>query len=153
MSGKPLSPAIAQALAAAEDYMRNEHALYRNLPMETTSVGRGEIEVSVTIPEAFADGPSLHGGIFTTLLDTILAVSAWTQMEQFEPLATINLKTDFFHPAPPGVVVTCTAQCEGILEEVAVCHGRAILPSGQTIAHAAGTFMVGTTMATKGSRL
>lgn len=153
MSREDISPAIAQALTMAGNHLRNEHVLFRDIPMKPRSVGRGDVQIDITLPDTFDDGGKIFGGFYTILLDTILAVAAWTKMDVFEPLATINLKTDFFDSVPGGETIRCHAQCEGITDEVAFCHGRAITLEGHILAHAAGTFMVGTSKSVEGSRL
>ncbi|WOI54646.1 PaaI family thioesterase [Parvularcula sp. LCG005] len=136
-----IAPAIAQALAFAEKHMQSEHKLFRDIPMRTTSVGVGSVAVEITLPAAFADDDETFGGLYTILLDTILAVGAWTRMDAFAPLSTINLKTDFFSPATTGNVVLCEAECDGIIDNVAVCSGR-MTRDGQLAAKAQGTFLV-----------
>lgn len=149
-----ISPAMTEALAMAAHHMRTEHVLFRDIPFETLSLDWGQVAFSMTPPASFADDEQIHGGLYTILLDTILAVAAWTKMEAFQPLATINLKTDFFASVPPGTAIECRAACEGIVDEVAFCHGSALGPDGTTLAQAAGTFMVGTASASnQGSRL
>lgn len=149
-----LSPAIVKALSFAGNFLKNEHALFRKIPFKPKSVGRGEASVLITLPAEFADGDEVHGGVYTILLDSLLAVSAWTRMETFEPMVTINLKTDFYQSVPPGTEIECRAHCEGIQDQVAVCHGHAMTLGGDVLAHAAGTFLVGgATAPGKGSRL
>ncbi|MEM9234485.1 MAG: PaaI family thioesterase, partial [Pseudomonadota bacterium] len=115
---------------------------------------RGMIEFEVTVPGIFSDGDEIHGGLFTILLDTILATAAWSRMDTFQPLATINLKTDFFIDAKSGDVMLFRATCQSIEDDVAFCQGMAFGPDGKPVAQADGTFMVGTTSpAVKGSRL
>ncbi|MEM6649708.1 MAG: PaaI family thioesterase [Pseudomonadota bacterium] len=134
--------------------MRSEHVLFKDIPFKNLSADRGNVAFAITLPTHFSDGEEIHGGLFTILLDTILAVAAWTKMDVFQPQATINLKTDFFASVPPGTTIECHATCEDIVDEVAFCRGRALCPDGKKLAHAAGTFMVGTSSSTpKGSRL
>ncbi len=143
MSGpEDLSPAVRQALTYAETHMKTQHVLFRDIPFRTKNVGRGEATIKVTLPATFADGDEIHGGFYTIMLDTLLGVSAWSMMEVFQPIVTINLKTDFYRSAPPKTDILFTAHCEGIVDDVAVCHGRATTEQGDLLAHAAGTFLV-----------
>ncbi|MEM9422461.1 MAG: PaaI family thioesterase [Pseudomonadota bacterium] len=137
-----LSPAIRDALTFAETHLRTQHALFREIPFRTKKVERGEATIEVTLPKAFADGEAIHGGLYTILLDTLLGIAAWSRMEEFLPIVTINLKTDFYGEAPPEATIRCTAHCEGIVDDVAICHGRATTLDGKLLAHAAGTFLV-----------
>lgn len=152
-SGDELAPGVAQALAFVGQQARREHALFRELPIKTEDIGRGRIRVAITLPPQFADGDVIHGGLYTILLDTLLAVAGWTQMDEFLPQATISLHTDFFSDAAPGETVICEASCAGIVNDVAFCKGAASRRDGTLLVQAAGTFLVGTTSKRKESRL
>ena len=141
--GGEIAPAIAEMFSAMGRHMQTEHPLFGKLAVKPVRFGRGDVAVKLTAEETFADGEAIHSGLYTILLDTLLGMPAWSTMEQFEPIATINLKTDVMGQAAPGARILCEAECSGIVDDVAVCHGRASM-GGTLIAKAAGTFLVGT---------
>lgn len=151
-----VSEATLKALEAFLKHARTQHKLMRDIPVKPMTLGRGYVEMAVTMPEPFTDGEVIHGGLYSILLDTILAVAAWSKLDTFQPLATINLKTDFFTAAKAGEVLSFTATCRSVVNDVAFCQGSVTAASGDPVAQADGTFMVGTSAAAptaKGSRL
>lgn len=149
-----LTEATRKALEAFHHHAQTQHELFKTIPMKPTMVGRGHVEFEGKLPGHFADGEHMHGGFFTILLDTVLAVAAWSRMEVFQPMATINLKTDFFTDVAPLSDMKIKATCPSIADDVAFCQGTIFTGDGTPIAQADGTFMVGTTSpSVKGSRL
>ena len=154
MTDKSDLPPLIGMLEAARPMIEKEHPLFSSLGLKTTLIARGEVGFVLSVPEDFADGDHVHGGIFTILLDTILGYSVWSRMEEFAAIATINLKTDFFGTTEAGQRVHFKATCEGIRDDVAVCSARAECETtGELIATGAGTFMVGTRNKSAPSRL
>ena len=47
-----------------------------------------EVRSLRTVGDDFVDGPLIHGGILTIVLDTLLGYSVWTSLDQFTPIAT-----------------------------------------------------------------
>lgn len=144
MSLGDITDATRKALEAFHTHAQTQHELLKTIPMTPKSVGRGHISFEVTMPELYTDGGVIHGGLFTILLDTILAASAWTLMDEFQPLATINLKSDYFIDVHPGDVIRFKAVCQSIADSVAFCQGTAYNRDREPVAQADGTFMVGT---------
>ncbi|MGV6801771.1 MAG: PaaI family thioesterase [bacterium] len=155
MSGHENASEFAIAmLSAIRPSIENQHPLFGKVDLDVTSVGRGTMSCTLTAIEAFSDGAVIHGGMFTILLDTILAYAVWTRMDNFKPIATINLKTDYLGHATPGDRIICNAHCQNIHDNVAFCTGNAVLADTKSpIANAAGTFMVGTKNISAKSRL
>lgn len=141
---RPLAPNIAQAFQGIQAAFTQEHPLFTEMAPKPMKVGRGEIAISVTPTDRFLDGERIHSGLMTILLDTVMGMVAWTEMEEFQPLATINLQTDTYCHAVPGKSIVTEAICEGIMDSVAICRGKASSEDGTLLATAAGTFMVGT---------
>ncbi len=146
----PISP----MLEAARGFIESEHPLFKSLGLKTTRLSEGEVSFRLTVPETYSDGEFIHGGIFTIMLDTILGYAVWTRLDEFRPIATINLKTDYFADISPNTSLICSGICEGIRNDVAYCAGRALIEgSNELVATAAGTFMTGTRSTSTKSRL
>ncbi|MGV6819534.1 MAG: PaaI family thioesterase [Parvularcula sp.] len=139
-------PADAPNILSARD-------IFRDVAFHPTPVAPGRASLRTRLPAHFLDGETLHGGIYTILLDTVLAIAIWTRLEQFEPLVTINLKTDFFRSVPAGTDLSLDASCEDIVDNVAVSRGEVQDPDGRILASAEGTFLVGGASPDRGSRL
>ncbi|MEM9839801.1 MAG: PaaI family thioesterase [Pseudomonadota bacterium] len=141
---KPLAPGIAIAFQGISAAFANEHPLFTELKPKPLRVGRGELAVEITPTERFCDGDRISSGLMTILLDTIMGMATWSDLENFKPLATINLQTDTYDFARPGKKIVCEAICEGIMDDVSIVRGKATSEGGRLLATAAGTFMVGT---------
>jgi len=141
---EPLAPSIAMAFEGIRAAFAKEHPLFSQLKPKALRVGRGDLAIQLTPTETFLDGDRVHSGLMTVLLDTIMGMATWSDLETFEPLATINLQTDTYCQAEPGKNIICEAICEGIMDDVSIVRGKATSEDGTLLATAAGTFMVGT---------
>lgn len=141
---EPLAPRIAQAFLGIQAAFTNEHPLFTQLAPKPLRVGRGDIAIELTPTETFLDGETIHPGLMTIILDTVMGIATWSDLDEFQPLATINLQTDTYCHAKPGRKIVCEAICEGIMDDVSIVRGRARSDDGTLLATAAGTFMVGT---------
>ncbi|MDO5687686.1 MAG: PaaI family thioesterase [Neisseria sp.] len=85
-----------------------------------------------------SDSRVLHGGAVTTLIDVVGAVAVAAHLPEIEALATLDLRIDYLHPAPPAERVFATAECYRLSGQVAfvrtVCYAR----------HAEDPFALGT---------
>jgi acyl-coenzyme A thioesterase PaaI-like protein len=140
----PLAPDIAQAFQGIQAAFTQEHPLFSELAPKALRVGRGEMKIRLTPSETFLDGADINPGLMTVILDTVMGMVTWTNLDRFQPLATINLQTDTFSHAKAGTNIICEAICEGIMDDVSIVRGRAVSEDGTLLATAAGTFMVGT---------
>ena len=87
----------------------------------------------------------LHGGVITALLDTASGFAVHTRLSEWSPIATLDLRIDYLKPAERGETVTARAECYRMSKHVAFCRGVAYHRDPEDpIAHAAGSFMLGT---------
>jgi uncharacterized protein (TIGR00369 family) len=87
----------------------------------------------------------LHGGVITTLLDTVAGLSVYTVMDEIVPIATLDLRIDYLKPATPGRDVLGYAHCYRRSRNVAFVWGLAYHDDrDDPIAHAAASFMLST---------
>lgn len=56
---------------------------------------------------------ALHGGVITTLLDTASGMCIFLKTQTLAPMATLDLRVDYFKPVVPG---------RGIISEVSCCY-------------------------------
>ncbi|MEL7487416.1 MAG: PaaI family thioesterase, partial [Pseudomonadota bacterium] len=118
-------------------------------------IGAGETRFSLDLNPEFDDGDGkIHSGLMTIILDSIFGITVLTALEALQPIATINLRTDFLGDAGIGARAVCDAKCVAIRNDVATVRGALTREAdGALLASAAGAFMVGTRGATKASRL
>jgi len=150
-----INPAIGAMLHSARDFLTHEHALFSSLGLKPLLVGRGQTRFSFDVPGEFGDGDgSAHSGFLTIVLDSIMGLTVFTALEEFKPIATINLRTDYLDRAKCGVRAVCECRCLNIIDEIAFVHGEvATEEGGALIATSAGAFIVGARGAAKASRL
>ncbi len=87
----------------------------------------------------------LHGGVITALLDATSGLSVFGALAAPTPIATLDLRIDYLRPAEVGQAVVARATCYKVTRNVAFT--RAVAYHGDPddpIAHAVGTFMLGT---------
>ncbi|MDQ1152992.1 PaaI family thioesterase [Brevundimonas sp. SORGH_AS_0993] len=53
----------------------------------------------------------LAGGLVTTLLDHIGGLAVWTVLDQFQPIATLDLRVDYMRAARPRQDLFAQARC------------------------------------------
>ena len=140
-----VSPPIAAMMEGMRQRFETEHPLFGRLDFRTLRIARGDIAVSLRVPDNFADGDFVHTGFLTIILDSIFGMATFLALDTPTPIATINLKTDTFACVPPETRLVCEAACDGIADDVAIVRGQATREADAAlVATAAGTFMVGT---------
>ena len=147
-TAREVSPPIAAMMEGMRQRFETEHPLFGRLEFKTLRIARGDIAVSLRVPDTFsdggADGEHVHTGFLTIILDSIFGMATFLALDAPQPIATINLKTDTSRRVPPGTRLTVEAGCEGITDDVSIVRGRATGEDGALVASAAATFMVGT---------
>lgn len=150
-----ISPVIAGMLKSAREFLAHEHSLFRSLRLSPVLIGRGKMSFSMELPAAFAaDDDGVHEGLHTIILDSIMGLTVFTVIEEFKPIATVNLRTDHLRRAKPGARAVCACECVALVDEIAHVTGRLAEENSQTLlSTGTGAFMVGTRGPVKGSRL
>jgi acyl-coenzyme A thioesterase PaaI-like protein len=154
-STRDINPAIGGMLRSARDFLAHEHSLFRTLDLQPVLIGKGKATFSMALPAAFC-GPdgTIHGGLYTIILDSIFGLAVFTALEEIKPIATVNLRTDYIASISAGERAVCAAECEAVRDDVAYVTGRLTLETtGKLLATGAGAFMVGTKGPIKGMRL
>lgn len=87
----------------------------------------------------------LHGGVITTLMDSVCGLAVFAALERLTPIATLDLRIDYLRPATPGLALLAEAHCYKVTRHVAFVRGMSYHEHpGDPVAHSAGTFMIGT---------
>ncbi len=88
----------------------------------------------------------VHGGVITTLLDTLCGAVVLSSVPENTPIATLDLRIDYLHPAMPGHEIRGSVECYKVTANIAFVRGLAYHDTtADPIAHCAGTFMLGAT--------
>ena len=87
----------------------------------------------------------LHGGVITALLDGASGASVFAALDDFVPIATLDLRIDYLRPAEAGKSVIAKATCYKVTKNVAFTRAVAYHDDpDDPIAHSVGTFMLST---------
>ncbi|WP_411820653.1 PaaI family thioesterase [Hyphococcus formosus] len=155
MRSDEINPAIGKMLSGARDWLLHEHSLFYSLDLKPILIGRNKATFSVHLPQDFLDANGyVHGGLLTIIMDSIFGLAAFTALDEFNPIATINLRTDYLTNTKAGGRVICAAECIKLRGDVAYVVGD--LRAEQTdeqVATATGAFMIGTRSSNVASRL
>lgn len=87
----------------------------------------------------------LHGGAITALLDGASGSAVFAALDEFVPIATLDLRIDYLRPAEAGHPVHARATCYKMTRNVAFTRAVAYHDDpDDPIAHSVGTFMLST---------
>jgi uncharacterized protein (TIGR00369 family) len=102
--------------------------------------GRGRLELVVAEGHLRTFG-ILHGGIFATLLDAAMGLSAASVAPEGHDVVTVQLGVNFIRPVGPGERLVATGQVEHAGRRTAVARGEIRTDGGDLAALGTGTFM------------
>jgi len=87
----------------------------------------------------------LHGGVITTLIDTVCGFAVFCGLGEIKPIATLDLRIDYLKPATPGLDLYAYAHCYKSTRNIAFARAVAYHEDREDpIANTAATFMIGT---------
>ena len=87
----------------------------------------------------------LHGGVVTTLIDTVCGMAVMARLMKILTIATLDLRIDYLAPARAGETLYATAQCYRTTRSIAFCRAWAWHKGAEAeeqVATCAGTFML-----------
>ena len=120
----------------------------RALGFRIVTFGPEEIIGFVPYDERLVGNPLTgvpHGGVVTTLLDTIGGIAVWARLERFLAMATLDLRIDYLRPSTPGADVYGRVECYKLTRNVAFTRGTAFNESpADPIAAMTATYMLNT---------
>jgi len=91
------------------------------------------------------DSGVLHGGVMTTLLDSVSGMAVFSVIEDGASAATLDLRIDYLKPATPEKVIPAEAEVHKLSRSVAFVRANAFHEGApdKPIVHGFGSFMVG----------
>lgn len=117
------------------------------LGLEFLEVERGRCSAKLRYQRRLAGNPQngvLHGGVVTTLLDTVGGAAAFSVASQGQSVATLDLRIDYLRAAHPTDALHGEAQCYRLTRTVAFVRGEACdLDRNRPVAHFVATFAMG----------
>ena len=116
------------------------------LGIEVTEISEGQVRMRLPFrPEYVGDPtrPSLHGGVLSTLLDTVGGAAVWSTVTIADRVSTIDLRVDYLLPARLEPVLA-EAHVVRTGRRVAVVAMRAFHESApaQTVAEGKGVYNI-----------
>ncbi len=117
------------------------------LGINMTKYTRGHCEAYVEYDPKLAGDPDsgvVHGGVITTLMDSIGGAVAFSKIKAGQSVATLDLRIDYLKPAKPGSRINGVADCYKLTKNVAFVRGIAFNDDADDpIANCTATFMIG----------
>jgi uncharacterized protein (TIGR00369 family) len=115
--------------------MKTEEALIRRaietlipfnqfLGIKVKSIERGKVTLVLPFRSEFIGDPTrpaLHGGVLSTLIDMAGGAAVWTELEETDRIATVDLLVDYLMPAAPATI-SADARISRIGNRVAVAR-------------------------------
>lgn len=122
------------------------------LGLEVVAVARNTATLALPYREEFVGDPEtgvLHGGVVTTLIDSVCGMALFASLEKLQAIATLDLRIDYLKPAAAHKRLLATAECYKMTRTIAFLRARAYHEEApdDLIASAAGAFMVGSSEA------
>ena len=87
----------------------------------------------------------VHGGIVTTLLDTVGGMAALVRQGESTVMATLDLRIDYLRPSTPGEDLAARVECYKLTRNIAFTRGFAFNDdSDDPLASMSATYMLNT---------
>lgn len=128
-------------------YFGTQHPLFKAMGIDIVAVEDGRAEMTMPCTPRMQDGRgALHRGAMVTLLDNTCGLAIFSALGTVQPIATIDLRVDYFRPLPPGTGIRCVVECVNTTTTVACISGRATTDDSAATPLAAvnGTFAINT---------
>lgn len=118
----------------------------KRLGIKLVRMRRGSCEAYIEYREHFAGDPEsgvVHGGLITTLMDTLGGGCVFSLIQKGRSVATLDLRIDYLQPAITNERINGFAECYKLTRNIGFVRGHAFNHDrARPIAHCAATFMV-----------
>jgi uncharacterized protein (TIGR00369 family) len=130
---------LAPAMTAASPYAQAMAA-------ELVEVEPGRALLRLPYQDAFIGDPDtgvIAGGVVTALLDQTCGYAVWSALDEFSPIATLDLRIDYMRPARPREALQAQAECYKLGKAIAFVRGLAFeTDPADPVAAAQGVFVL-----------
>ena len=123
----------------------------RELGIRVVDVASATVTMTLDYQARLVGNPEtgfLHGGVITTLVDTVSAMSVFAALRQLIVIATLDLRIDYLKPATAGRELVARAECYKTTRQIAFTRCTAYHDPADPIASCVGTFMIGSSSTT-----
>ncbi|MCG8549590.1 MAG: PaaI family thioesterase [Desulfobacterales bacterium] len=120
----------------------NKGPFFKHLSMQVTELNIGYSKVTATIREKYMNPfGSVHGGVFSSLIDTAAYWAAYCDLREDQGLVTVDLKIDLLAPVLDKIVIV---EGKRIKSGQTLCLTEAQMfnESGKILAHGTSKLMV-----------
>lgn len=119
----------------------------RAIGLEGVSLSPEKVVLKVGWREDLVGNPLsgvVHGGVITTLLDTVCGIVTFANVPQGRAVATLDLRIDYLKPAEPGADILGAGEVYRLTRSVAFVRGLAYQGGEDNpVANCVATFMIG----------
>jgi uncharacterized protein (TIGR00369 family) len=134
--------------AVVERYVQGGIPHCKALGIRVISVGRNSATFALPYnPELVGDPTTgvLHGGVVTTLVDSVCGIAVFAALQRLQAIATLDLRIDYLRPAIAEKELYATAECFRLTRSIAFLRARAYHPDAPDdwVASCVSAFMVG----------
>ena len=120
----------------------------RAIGFELVDIGANFAVGRIPYRQALVGNPAsgvVHGGIVTTLLDTVGGMAALARRGEFLVMATLDLRLDYLRPSTPGEDLAGRVECYKLTRNVAFTRGFAFnADPDDPLASMSATYMLNT---------
>jgi uncharacterized protein (TIGR00369 family) len=119
---------------------------FQELGIRIVDLGRGFCAAQLEPSARLVGNPdtgAVHGGVVTTLLDSVGGAAAFSVIRNGQTVATLDLRIDYLRMSDPQRAIFGRAECYRLSRSVAFVRGLAYCDEEEPLAHCAATFMVG----------
>ena len=89
------------------------------------------------------DSQVLAGGLVTTMLDHVGGLAIWLKLNEFRPIATLDLRVDYMRAARPNEDLLAEARCYRLTKSIAFIRAWAFETSPEDpVAAAQGAYVL-----------
>lgn len=139
---------IASGPAAVERIIFQAIPHVRALGAEVVAFEKDKATIKLAYQDRLVGNPEtgvLHGGVITTLLDTVCGMSVFAALPKIVPIATLDMRIDYLRPAMPRREVVARGHCYKLTRNVAFARGIAYHDDAEDpIANAVAAFIINT---------
>lgn len=118
----------------------------RELRIQLVDIARGSCTARIDPSPRLVGNPdtgAVHGGVITTLLDSVGGIAASTVIRRGQTVATLDLRIDYLRMSEPGLAIFGRADCYRLTRSVAFVRGTAYCEGQEPLGQCAATFMIG----------
>ncbi|MEQ8346068.1 MAG: PaaI family thioesterase [Sneathiellaceae bacterium] len=149
----PSAPSGGPLKAAGLDLKTMEKMIRLGIPhcaalgVTVEAVSAGRVTFGLPYDRRFVGDPErgiLHGGVVTTLIDTVCGMAVMARLMRLLPIATLDLRIDYLAPARADETLYASAECYHTTRSIAFCRAWAWHQGAEDdpVATCAGTFML-----------